>query len=77
MAPLPREVDLSDPTFDASSLTIPQLKTILQSQGVILPSSARKAALVQALEEVVDSNKSRTAGGNGAGKGTTVSIRSE
>lgn len=70
MAPIPQDVDVTDPSFDPSSLTVAQLRSFLQHQGVILPSTARKPALIQAFREQVDSMGS---GGQGS---TRVSVSS-
>ncbi|PWN47573.1 hypothetical protein IE53DRAFT_243505 [Violaceomyces palustris] len=49
---LPREAYL-DPNFDPNSLKVPQLRSVLLQHDVVLPSSARKPALIQAFQQHV------------------------
>lgn len=44
-------MDPNDPDFTASDLRIPELRSLLATRNVRLPTSARKPALVKAVEE--------------------------
>ncbi|CAO1629009.1 unnamed protein product [Parajaminaea phylloscopi] len=51
-APIPViNIDPSDPTFVPQSLRVVELRSLLASHSIVLPSSARKADLVRAVEE--------------------------
>ncbi|PWN18809.1 hypothetical protein BCV69DRAFT_314370 [Microstroma glucosiphilum] len=46
-----RVVDPADPDFTASDLRVPELRSLLATRNIRLPTSARKPALVKAVEE--------------------------
>ncbi|PWN28256.1 hypothetical protein BDZ90DRAFT_231252 [Jaminaea rosea] len=63
----PRAVDTSDPTFSPQALRIVDLRALLSGHGVVLPSSARKADLVEAVEEhIMTPQRMRARRGDGA-----------
>lgn len=44
-------MDPADPDFTASDLRVPELRSLLATRNIRLPTSARKPALVKAVEE--------------------------
>lgn len=65
------EIDPSDPSFTPQSLRVVELRSLLSSRNIVLPSSARKADLVKAVEEHITTPARKSSQLNAPPNGTS------